>query len=148
MESKPLYNNLVRIQNVYACDTIKNYYFFKNFTWQYSERMRTAQHSLTRTQRLKSAELSEVCQWILWAWTAYSSRYHLQYLQSDATLKCIGRNREQLYEDACYWHCLCCTKWQPWILMLTLQSIVKLHNINAEYWSIDVKLLLYLDTVF
>jgi hypothetical protein len=38
---------------------------------------------------------------------------------------------EDSYVDTCYWHYVCCTNWQTWILTLTLHSIGKLCDMNG-----------------
>jgi hypothetical protein len=64
-----------------------------------------------------------------------SSKSDLQKLQSDRNFKCIWRDEDSYMKMHAIGTVyvgiicgLCCTKWQPWILMLTLYSIGKLCN--------------------
>jgi hypothetical protein len=68
--------------------------FQKNITWQYGKRISTAKHPLIPTQRLKQAALSEVYQWIVWAWITFYIRFDLQELQSDGNFKCMDMTHD------------------------------------------------------
>jgi hypothetical protein len=79
---------------------------------------------LDSNMETEAVPLSEVCQWILQACISKSFRV--------MTIPNILDTRGTTVWDASWWHCLWNTEWQSCIQTLTLHSVGKLCNVNAE----------------